>query len=422
MKNYTKFAISPKKKTKKVEKPKKVTTPSIILKGGIEEITIKRLDPRDIEKYLWMHPVVPRGTEIKANRMIARGYTVGGKNTEANESMNNLLETSGGVILIKQWIKDGFGFGNGYKTLVPNEAGTRILRINSEHPIFFDIAKYDEKAKSELVKKYKINPYTKEPEAYTQLTYDSGKNLVPTGKELPRDRVAHLKFDTWGDEALGISLVQYLQLTLKYLMNMEEAGAETLIKNGFVQKSVSTNITSEKELKKLAKNLSDINHKDAIICPSGTEITNLIPGTSDFPRFHQVFITLLAIRLGIPKPLLTMDGTSTNKATLTEQKKDIRADVSADELVVERTINEQIFKPACLLQFGEGFKDFPTFKFNPMIEDKELRAERYKIISETTQRFIQAASILKDMGKEKEAGVIIEQALQGLDNGLKRED
>ncbi len=51
-----------------LENVKPITQPSIILKGGVEQIGLTKLTPRIIEQYLWMHPVIPRGIEIKANK------------------------------------------------------------------------------------------------------------------------------------------------------------------------------------------------------------------------------------------------------------------------------------------------------------------------------------------------------------------
>lgn len=317
------------------------TKPSIVALGGSKEIKLDRLPPEDIEKFLWMHPVVPRGIEIKANRMIRRGYTINpslalglkepsDKSKQAAKEMEELLQNSGGVTRIKKWIEDAFGYGGGYMTLVPNKEGEKIVRVNPEHPVFFRIAKDPKKRKNvdyttkgDLVEAYegemKIDDATKLPSAFTQVVFSRDKKkFVPFGEELDASQVAHLVFDTWGDEVEGISLVQYLHLTIKYLLNIEEAGAETLHKSGFTQKKITTEIMTEKDLRKIAKNLKEINAKDAIILPKGSNVENLYPGTSQFKEFHEVFLQLIAIRLGIPKPLLTMDGTSTNKACYSE--------------------------------------------------------------------------------------------------------
>ena len=397
------------------------TKPSIVALGGTKEIKLERLPPEDIERYLWMHPAVPRGIEIKANRMIRRGYVIkpykqsvdqepSERATEAAQEMRLLLENSGGVIRIKKWIEDAFAYGNGYVTLVPNKDGSKIVRLNPEHPIFFRIARDPKKrknisytSKGDLAEAYegemKIDPATKLPVKYTQVIFDSSsKKFKPYGEELDASQVAHLVFDTWGDEVEGISLVQYLHLTIKYLLNVEEAAAETLYKAGSTQKKVTTEIMNERDLKKIAKNLKQINTKDAIILPKGADVTNLVPGASQFPEFHKVFMQLIAIRLGIPQPLLTMDATTTNKATLDEQVKDMFADFRADEIKVKQTIEDQIFVPACRLLFGEDFEEIPEFKFNPVEEEKEQKIRKLNLLSQTHIREANAISRLVDAG------------------------
>lgn len=310
---------------------KPITTPSVVTFGDTQEIQLCKLDPKDIEKYLWMHPVIPRGVEMKSNRMVRNGYTIFPKDPnnatakEAAEYCRKIIENSGGVIFLSRWIKDTFSFGNGYWTLVPNKLGNEIIKLNPEHPIFFRPASYPNSNgdyNSQSKELLKINPNTKEISYFTQVRYknnaSSGNQYEPVGKEIPANLVAHLMFDRYGDEPTGISLVQYIFLNIKYLLNLEEAAAERLWRDGFPRQKVTTEITNEKDLKKLAKTIRDINSKDAIILPKGIDTNILNASTTDFPQYHNIFIKLLGIRLGIPMPLLTLDATSTNKACYSE--------------------------------------------------------------------------------------------------------
>jgi hypothetical protein len=417
------------------EQPQPNTKPSVVAIGGTKEIDLVKLSPMDIEKFLWMHPVVPRGIEIKANRMIRRGYTIKpcilpGSNgpsdnaKRAAKEMKELIDNSGGVIRIKKWIEDSFGYGDGYMTLVPNESDTKIVKLSPEHPIFFRIARErreDVKSdvvsfqtssqSSDIVFEYdgpmKIDPKTKKAAAFSQWIFSPDKKkFIPVGDELKADQVAHLTFDTWGDEVEGISLVQYLHLTIKYLLNSEEAGAESLVKAGFTQKAITTEIMNEKDLRRMAKNLTQINSKDAIILPKGSDVTNLLPGTSQFPEFHLVYLRLIAIRLGIPMPLLTMDGTSTNKATLDEQVKDMFADFGADEIQVQQKIEDEIFVPACRKLFGDEFIEFPVFEFNEFKESKSERINVKDVLSQSIKRLADSINVLSSAGYEGAADAI----------------
>lgn len=395
---------------------KSYTKPSPILTGGIEEINLTKLEPQDIEKYLWMHPIVPRGIELMANRMISRGYSIkpGGNSSKAKdavESMKAILRNSGGLIGIKKWIEDAKGFGTGFKTLVPNKKGTKILKLLPEHPVYFRINKYSKNYKNkELRGKYKIDTNTKEPIEYSQYKYDRLQSKwVPIGEPIKANYVAPLVFDTWGDEHQGISIVQYLHLTLKYLMNIEEAGAETMYRNGFVQKKVMTDITNENDLKLMGKNLTQINRRDAIILPKGTDVQNLNPGQTEFPEYHKVFVRLVATRLGIPQPLLTQDATTTNKATIQEQKEDMFDDLRADEIIVKQTIENKVFVPACIMEFGKDFTEFPTFEFNGTPEDEDSKTEIMVKKSMAVNQLVNSAKELRDMERMDEFSLIMNQ-------------
>jgi len=411
------------------QKTKPKTAPSIVTVGGSEEIGLIRLYPEDIEKYLWMHPVIPRGIEIKANRMVVKKeyeifpFDDSQEAKEAAKDMERLLENSGGPYKIKKWAEDAYGFGNGYVTLVPNTSETEIVKIVQEHPIYFRIARKkleDSKIvdstsgtftdiEPEFSGDMKIDPKTRRASSFTQVAKKNhNEKFIPIGKEIPADFVAHLTFDTWGDEVEGISLIQYVFLVIKYLLNIENAGAETLYRAGFTQKKVTTEITTEKDLKRLGRNLSQINSKDAIILPKGTDVVNLTPGNTEFAKYHDVFITLLAIRLGVPKPHLTLDGTSTNKATVVSQTSFVVDDFKADELRIKQVIEDQVFKSALQYKHGEDFIKIPRFMFKEIPEDKSARAERMLRLSLVTRNFTDSYKSLTELNKQKEAETLLE--------------
>lgn len=413
---------------------KAVTKPNVYLTGGANEMEFIKLTPKQVEELLLMHPVIPRGIDIRANRITGRGYKVvpaneGKQAKEARDKMFDLLEVSGGEILINSLTKDAFGFGNGYITLLTDKNTDEVVMLSKEHPIFFRIARNKKEDSGSLYGQFsagdwatgwggmKINSTTKRPEAYTQVVFDRGKHKVePYGQEIKANRVAHLVFDVWGDEVEGIGLVQYVQNVLKYLMNIEEAGSEAIYRAGFTQKVVNTDVISEKDLKKIAKNLRDINTSDAIILPKGTEVTNLQPGQSQFAETHELLLNLVAIRMGVPKPILTLDGTSTNKATMRELMRDLSYDLRADEMKIINTIEEQIFKPACQSIFGDDFEDYPKFVFNDFDEGKEEKANILNTTSEYVMRFTDSYEKLRASGATEAADKVLALMLENLPN------
>ena len=398
-----------------LEELKPLTQPSIISKGGTRVIDLEKLDPKSIEKYLWLHPVIPSGIDKKANRMVRRGYTITPSSNDplalaSAKYCDRILNNSGKTLFLKRWISDGFGYGNGFWTLVPNKAQDEILKLNPEHPVYFGASFYpDDYPDYDRRGQYKINSKTKDVVYFTQLRpkKTNPDKYEPFGDEIPANMVAHLIFDRWGDEPLGISLVQYVFLTIKYLLNLEEAAAERMWRDGFTQKKVTTEITNDRDLKLLAKNIHAINSRDAIILPKGTDVTNLIPGDSNFPEFHKVYIQLLAIRLGLPLPLLTMSGTETNKSTTSSQREDIMADFFMDEEIVKQTIEEQIFKSACEYKWGKGFEHIPYFDFNEMPEDEDTKVNRFFKVSQSINNVTNAINNLVSSGIDLEDDMIL---------------
>lgn len=390
---------------------KSETGPSPIAIGGVPGITLIKLKPENIEPFLLMNPIVPRGIELKSNRMIERGFKIKGLHEEAVQYCKNILVNSGGKTWVKKLIENSYGFGYGVSTLVPNVEGSEVVRCNLEHPIYFRIARYGKDYSDPVLRgKLKIDKNTKQPLGYSEYRFDQQGKIIPYGSELEPDKVIYLAFDTWGDESEGYSVVQYLHRDIKYLMNIDEGGAETMYRNGFNQKKVTTNAKTDKQMKAIANNVKNINLRDVIVLPDGSDVMNLEPGKTDFKQYHDVFVSNIATKLGVPLPLLTQDASSTNKSVLKEQRKDMRADFGADEDIVKDVIENQLFLPACRLKFGENFvfEDVPEFIFNEIIEDKESRSNNLLTESKYVLNLTESAERLKEIGYTEMADTVIE--------------
>jgi len=128
------------------------------------------------------------------------------------------------------------------------------------------------------------------------------------------------------------------------------------------------------------KTLANIQKDSVIILPEGIDLKNIAPGSTDFDKIHPIYLRLIAMRLGIPMPLLTQSGTSTNKSTIQEQRKDMWADFIADELTIEVSMNDGFFK-ACQYKWPDLTPDqlnkiVPTFRFKQPPEDVDSERER----------------------------------------------
>lgn len=392
--------------------------PSKALLEGRRALDIKELTEVEVEQYLLAHGVVAQGIDKRSNRIINRGYMVKGEHDESVKVCEQLIYNSGGEILLKNWIKDGYGFGKGFLELIYDKEGTEVLRLQQKHPVYFGFLKVKSKGASYFGNDKMVIVWDTEqnqPKGYCEYALKDTERKPINELEVPYNKVAHLKFDTWGDEIEGISIMQYCYLPVKYLMNIEEAGAEAMYRNGFVQKKFKTNLVSKKQLKEFAGTVANVNEKDSIILTKDTNCENLTPGKTDFVPFHQEFMKLLSVPIGIPKPLLLMDGSDTNKATLTEVRKEMYEDSYADELIIKRTIDEQVFARVCEMQFPELKKEqYPRFFFKKRPEDREVMLELKNREADIVAKVSQAAQIMFNVGMEEEAKGLISKTMESL--------
>ena len=196
--------------------------------------------------------------------------------------------------------------------LQTNKAENEVLKFEYQHEIFFGPARYPKVKqgpgvdwggiplveRGRLCNKIKINPATKTISDFTQLAKSDPQDgmtgeennykvesaeykntythpelktkgpglLVPIGPEIPEERVMLLAFDTLDDEQLGISLIQFLQLTIQYVLNMERAGAQTMVNFGFNKWIANTPFKNKDKMNTFAKSLTKINSDSVRTC------------------------------------------------------------------------------------------------------------------------------------------------------------
>ncbi len=374
---------------------------------GKKDIKVEVLDPKDLERFMLAHPVLPSGIDKKANRIINRSFDVVGGSDENREYCRAILKRSGDELFIKKLIKNALGFGTAFAQMALSKDKKEVIKAVIKHPIYFGY--YKEKVQGTEDLAIVFDPKTGTPKQYSDYIYKDGIRQPEKGSKIPYDKVIDLKFDTWGDEIEGIPILQYITLTLKQLLNMEDSAAEQMYRNGFTQKKFTTNIRSINKLKDFAKTVKDASDSDAIVLLDGTDVENLQPGNSDFVEFHKEFLTLLAIALGIPQPLLTMDGNDVNKSTMSEMRREMYEDSFADELIIKTTIDEKLFVPACLLKNPSvKAEDIPSFVFKKRQLELNEQLENQKLLAETVNSYSMALEHLSKAGQTQEVKDILE--------------
>ena len=393
----------------------KISEASPILVGGPEVIEITEIDPRTIEQWLFAHPVVPRGIEIKANKIVGRGYNITGPNEEANLYIETILKNSGGVIFLKKFVENGFAFGNGFGELIANKAKNEILKCDLLHPVYFGFAKKKVSGPAGEIWQIVLDPASQKPMGFQQYRVQD-EVLAPFGAIIPKDRVMHVAFDTWGDEVEGISIIQYLQTTLRNLITIESAGAAAGQITANPRYKFKTNIKSEKSLKKFAAAVDGINDRDAIILSEGNDVEVLSPGITNFNEYHDKFLSLISTKLGIPKPILFGDGTSTNKATLTEQTTFMREENRLDEEMLKQTVQNQLIDIAIKVKYGENFapENIPQFDLKGFVGDDTIVVERIDAKTTIINKLVDSITKLEAVGKTAEADVMLKYLMENI--------
>ena len=191
---------------------------------------------------------------------------------------------------------------------------------------------------------------------------------------------------------------------------MEKAGAQTQVNFGFNKWVATTPFKDEGKMRAFGKTLANIQIDSVVVLPDGITLTNIAPGTTEFAQIHPIYMKLIAIRLGIPMPLLAQDGTETNKATIQEMRKDMYDDFIADELTIEKSVNDGFLK-ACQIKWPELTieelnKIIPKFKFKQPPEDIDTEMERDLKFTLSIRNLSGSAEMWTGIGDEKVLALI----------------
>jgi len=178
-----------------------------------------------------------------------------------------------------------------------------------------------------------------------------------------------------------------------------------------------TPFRSEEKMKSFAKSIENIRQRSVVILPEGVKLDTIKPGSTEFETVHNIMLTIIAMRLGMSIIQLKGTGADINKSTFGEMQKDIRNDFFADELELEKSINDGIIK-SCKIKYRLKTPDqirqfpYPRFTFNEMKEDK---AEQARIILQQSLGLRNVAFSTKMMiesGYKKEADRIMKNYLE----------
>jgi len=248
----------------------------------VQGLIKKRVSTKELQLLYLNNQFIFRGVNVRADEMTSRGYEIYDGDETGQTECEALLERSGGNNLFWQYSVNADVAGDGYLESVINEAKTKIAYLRHVNPINFGWWTDPENGDAIVLK----NDRT--PEAYMQKVYTA------EGKEerikVPKDRIYHLKFNTFGDEFNGVSSIQPVYNTSIRLMNMEQAAAEAAVKTANPTWVVRTKSKSPADLARWAATLGRISAKEVVFLPDGVETSIESPGPQNFSDYSDYFL------------------------------------------------------------------------------------------------------------------------------------
>ncbi len=325
----------------------------------------KRVSIRELQLLYLNNQYIFRAVNIRADELINRGYKIADGDERGRKECQSLIDNSGGDNLFWQLSVNTDIAGGGFLEKVPNQSKSAIKRLKHINPINFGFWTHPEQKDRIVVDDNRL------PVAYMQVITDN------EGKEqrikVAKERVAHLKFNTFADEFNGISTIQPVYNTAIRLMNMEQAAAEAAVKTANPTWVVQTKTKSPMELAKWAKILGRISAQEVVFLPEGVEIDLKSPGNENFSAYSDYFMDAVVAASGVPKSILTgsSGSDSGNRSTTQVLSKHLYSLIRSNQKYIEEVFNE-IFKDYGAMA---GFKP-PKLEFDDIAEDADRNGQR----------------------------------------------
>ena len=341
--------------------PSAAALTTAIPESGLELTGVKKPVKNLFQLYL-TNQFVARAVNVRADTLVSRGYKIVGADENGVEQCLELIENSGGINLFRQLSINTDISGDGFLEKRYNVAKTKITKLKHVHPLTLS---YKRHAKD--TDKIVIDPKTKEPVGFTQKTIDhNGKEIE---KDIPKDRIAHLRFNTLGDEFTGVSTIQPGYDTIVRLMNMEYAAAEAAVKTANPIIVGTTNTKSPNQVALWGQVLGRINGREQVFIPEGMTLSMLSPGPQNFSDYSEYFLNAVVAAFGVPSSILLGESHRGNRAESVVLSRHFYSVIRGNQKYMEEFFNK-IFE-----EFAElnGF-EAPKLVFNDLATDMHLNA------------------------------------------------
>lgn len=306
---------------------------------------------------------VNRAVNVRADTLISKGYKIIGEDMRGVEACQELIKNSGDISLFKQLSINTDVAGDGYLEIIFNKNYSKIVKLRHIHPLTMSY-KYDKKSGKIIVDKS-----TKQPVAFTQKYVDVEGVIIE--KDIPLDRVKHLKYNVVGDEFTGISTLQAGYDTIVRLMNMEHAAAHAAVKTANPLLIAEANTRSPHQVAIWGKILGRISGQEQVILPEGMKLSMLSPGSQNFNDYADYFLNAIVATFGVPRNILLGGNIGfSNRSEGVILARQFYILVRELQLLQEQLFNE-VFEEYARIA---GFKA-PKLVFNDISEDQAVSVQ-----------------------------------------------
>ena len=326
--------------------------------AGIEKV---KKSIRDLFTLYLTNQFVARAVNVRADTLVSRGYRIVGEDEKGVEACESLVEASGGINLFRQLSINTDIAGDGFLEKIYNNRKTKIVKLRHVHPLTITFKRHKETNRI-------LTGEDKEPVGYTQIVSDfKGKEVE---KDIPKDRIEHLRFNTLGDEFTGLSTIQPGYDTIVRLMNMEYAAAEAAVKTANPLFVAKTNTKSPNQIALWGHLLGRINGKEQVFLPDGMELSLLSPGPQNFSDYSKYFLNAVVAAFGVPSSLLLGESSRGSRAESLVLSRHFYAIIRGNQRYVEEFFNN-IFE-----EYAEmaGF-EAPRLLINDIAEDIHMNSK-----------------------------------------------
>lgn len=338
------------------------------------------IDKEDLRLAYLTNGLIFRSINTRASLTIARGFQLVYENDRVKSCIETFLKNiqkndPHGLnfnMMMREMCIDTDVFGNGFRLLVPNQNKTKLVALKAMHPVYTDF-KRDPQGKIKLDE-------SRIPVAYT-FKKETGEKI-----DLERDQMAHLTFNTLGDEPVGISLLTPVYNQIERLSNIEEGLAQAIHKKGYplheaILKSRPDWSPTEGDVEYIAGEMADIESSSQFTHTDDYEIKvhdPVFPASAmNYPTY---FVDQIVAITGVPKHVLLMENITT-KATAESLQRLMQPILTPLQERLATMVENQIFRRVL---DKENIKGYCKIQWNEVLPERDDRLpEKINILSST---------------------------------------